>query len=173
MILPTQPLDHHPLRQTTLTTQPDGTPISELRYTAYGEERYASGEPPTGYRYTGQLSKLDTTGLYYYGARWYDPAIMTFARADTLIPDPSNPLDWNRYLYSRVNPVRYTDCQFMDVNAPPLFGNTAPAICGRDAPLGERMQKQSGENFKVRSASSAPPPGASCGLGSGRRGRGG
>ena len=29
------------------------------------------------------------------------------------------------------------NCQFTDVNAPPLFGNTAPAICGRDAPLGE------------------------------------
>jgi RHS repeat-associated protein len=109
MILPTQPLDLHPLRQATLTTQPDGTPISELRYTAYGEERYASGETPTGYRYTGQLSKLDTTGLYYYGARWYDPGIMAFASADTLIPDPGNPLDWNRYMYVRANPIYYND----------------------------------------------------------------
>jgi len=89
------------------------SPISELRYTAYGEERYASGETPTGYRYTGQLSKLDTTGLYYYGARWYDPAIMAFASADTLIPDPGNPLDWNRYMYARGNSIRLPTQQVM------------------------------------------------------------
>ena len=106
MILPTQPLDLHPLRQTTLTTQPDGTPISELRYTA-------SGETPTGYRYTSQLSKLDTTGLYYYGARWYDPGIMAFVSADMLIPDPYNPLDWNRYMYARGNSIRLPTQQVM------------------------------------------------------------
>jgi len=102
MILPTQPLDLHPLRQATLTTQPDGTPISELRYTA-------SGEPPTGYRYTGQLSKLDTTGLYYYGARWYDPYLNRMLSPDSIVPDPYNPLDWDRYSYARNNPIKYTD----------------------------------------------------------------
>ncbi len=66
----------------------------------------------------------------------------------------------------------YKPCQFTDVNAPPLFGNTAPAICGRDAPLGEQMQKQSGWKFKVRSAWSAPPRVVSCGPESGRKGRG-
>jgi len=42
-------------------------------------------------------------------ARWYDPGIMAFASADTLIPDPSNPLGWNRYLYSRANPINRDD----------------------------------------------------------------
>ncbi len=32
-----------------------------------------------------------------------------FAQADTIIPDPYNPLDYNRYAYSRNNPVNYTD----------------------------------------------------------------
>jgi len=32
-----------------------------------------------------------------------------FTSPDTLIPDPYNPLDWNRYQYSRANPLKYTD----------------------------------------------------------------
>ena len=32
-----------------------------------------------------------------------------FQQPDTVIPDPYNPLDWNRYLYARGNPLRYTD----------------------------------------------------------------
>lgn len=34
---------------------------------------------------------------------------MMFSSPDTLIPDPSNPLDWNRYLYARANPVNFND----------------------------------------------------------------
>ncbi len=41
-------------------------------------------------------------------------------------------------------PERLTQCQFSPVNAPLLFGNTAPALFGRAAPPGERMQRQSG-----------------------------
>lgn len=32
-----------------------------------------------------------------------------FGSPDTLIPDPYNPLDWNRYQYARGNPVNYND----------------------------------------------------------------
>ena len=28
---------------------------------------------------------------------------------DSIVPDPYNPLDWNRYSYARYNPIRYTD----------------------------------------------------------------
>jgi hypothetical protein len=34
---------------------------------------------------------------------------MQWSSPDTLIPDPYNPLDWNRYLYARGNPLRYND----------------------------------------------------------------
>lgn len=57
--------------------------------------------------YTGQ--RLDDTGLLYYGARYYDPAAGRFISPDTLIPDPSDPLDYNRYLYARGNPLKYND----------------------------------------------------------------
>lgn len=32
-----------------------------------------------------------------------------FSSPDTLIPDPYQPNDWNRYLYARANPIRYND----------------------------------------------------------------
>jgi len=34
---------------------------------------------------------------------------MQFQQPDTLVPDPYNPLDWNRYGYARYNPIKYTD----------------------------------------------------------------
>jgi len=38
-----------------------------------------------------------------------DLRIISFNKPDTLIPDPSNPLDFNRYGYARYNPLKYTD----------------------------------------------------------------
>jgi RHS repeat-associated protein len=58
-------------------------------------------------KYTGQ--RLDTTDLYYYGARYYDPAIGRFISADTIVPDPYDPQSLNRYSYCRNNPLRYID----------------------------------------------------------------
>jgi hypothetical protein len=37
------------------------------------------------------------------------PYINHFIQPDTIIPNPSNPQDWNRYGYARNNPLKYTD----------------------------------------------------------------
>lgn len=50
-----------------------------------------------------------TTGLVYLRARYYDPYLNQFIQPDTIVPDPSNPQDWNRYTYARNNPLKYTD----------------------------------------------------------------
>ena len=47
--------------------------------------------------------------LYYYNARYYDPSIGIFTTADTIIPDESDPLSYNRHMYVRGNPINYTD----------------------------------------------------------------
>ncbi|MEM7375636.1 MAG: RHS repeat-associated core domain-containing protein, partial [Bacteroidota bacterium] len=52
---------------------------------------------------------LDTTGLMYYNARYYDPEIGAFISPDTIVPDPANLLAYNRYMYTLGNPLRYTD----------------------------------------------------------------
>jgi len=62
--------DH--LGSTSLTTDANGAVISEMRYKAWGETRYASGTTPTKYTYTGQYSYTADFGLHYYNARWYD-----------------------------------------------------------------------------------------------------
>ena len=42
----------------------------------------------TDFTYTGQ--QVDAaTGLMFYDARWYDPALARFISADTIVPDPS------------------------------------------------------------------------------------
>jgi hypothetical protein len=41
--------------------------------------------------------------------RWNSPYINHFLQADTIIPDQTNPQNWNRYSYVNNNPLRYTD----------------------------------------------------------------
>ncbi len=45
----------------------------ELRYRPFGVTRFASGTTPTSVRFTGQREEA-ALGLYFYNARWYDPA---------------------------------------------------------------------------------------------------
>ncbi|GAP06337.1 protein containing RHS repeat-associated core domain [Anaerolinea thermolimosa] len=98
-----------------VTDAETGAVVGQIRYSAYGEERYTSGMTPTDYRYTGQLSRLAEIGLYHYGARWFDPEIAHFVQADTVVPDASNPATFDRFAYTRNNPIRYNDPMGHDV----------------------------------------------------------
>lgn len=98
--------DH--LGSTTIITSVSGTPISGSLYKPWGETRHTSGSIPTPYHYTGQREE-SSFGLYFYNARWYDPYLNHFTQPDSIVPDPYNPQDWNRYAYVRNNPIRYND----------------------------------------------------------------
>jgi RHS repeat-associated protein len=52
---------------------------------------------------------MEEIGLMYFVARWMDPYLNHFNQPDPIIPDPYNPQDWNRYAYTRFNPVINTD----------------------------------------------------------------
>lgn len=93
------------LGSTSLVTDDDGDFVSGIKYYPYGATR--AGSVPLDKQFTGQ--ELDSTGLYYYGARYYDPAIGRFISADLIIPDPNNPQSFNRYSYCINNPLKYTD----------------------------------------------------------------
>jgi len=92
----------------TAVTLSGTTETGEVRYKAFGATRFSSGTTPTTYRFTGQREEA-ALGLYYYNARWYDPALGHFLSPDTLVPEAGNALDYHRYAYTRFNPLKYTD----------------------------------------------------------------
>ncbi|HBA92108.1 MAG TPA: hypothetical protein DCZ08_10310, partial [Anaerolineaceae bacterium] len=96
------------LGSTSVTANASGNLLSSLRYTAFGEVRAASGTTSTDYRYTGQRNEAEI-GLYYYVARFYDPYLNHWTQPDTIVPDPYNPLAYDRYSYSSNNPINYAD----------------------------------------------------------------
>ena len=63
------------------------------------------GDLPTARRYTGQTHDAVIAGIYYYGARYYDPALGRFLQADTIVPNPQNSQSLNRYSYAANNPL--------------------------------------------------------------------
>ena len=92
--------DH--LGSSTIMASFTGSRLAELAYKGWGENRYTYGTTPTTYRYTGQRQEIllgGLDGLYYYGARWYDSSLSRFVQADSIIPQPGNPLAWDRYAY--------------------------------------------------------------------------
>ena len=91
---------------TSLTTA--GSAVEARRaYYAYGAERSATGDLQTDRTFTGQ--KSDATGLLYYNARYYDPTLGTFISPDSLVPGAGQVINYNRFLYVRGNPLKYTD----------------------------------------------------------------
>lgn len=96
--------DH--LSGTSLMTSDNGSLIgSMMKYMPFGTAR--SGDVPTDRLFTGQ--RYDDIGLYYYGARYYDPEIGRFISPDTIIPNPTDPQSFNRYSYCLNNPLKYID----------------------------------------------------------------
>jgi len=99
--------DH--LGSSNVSYRADGQQTITQRYYPWGTIRPGPNNAlPTDYTFTGQ--KLDeSTGLMYYGARYYDPALSRFIGADPIVPEPGNPQALNRYSYVYNNPLRYTD----------------------------------------------------------------
>ena len=77
-----------------------------VTWVAYGRDRRGS-ELRTTQRFTSQLT--DGTGLVYMNARYYDPQLGQFISPDTLVPDATQLMDFNRYAYARGTPMKYND----------------------------------------------------------------
>jgi RHS repeat-associated protein len=99
--------DH--LGSTSVTATSSGSLHSRQLYKPWGEVRYTSGSLPTKYTFTGQYSNISEFGLLFYNARWVDPVLGRFTSPDSIVPNPGNPLDWDRYSYVRNNPINYRD----------------------------------------------------------------
>ena len=73
-------------------------------YYPFGSDRNATG---TGndFKFTGQEEDGEL-GLYYYGARYYDPALGRFTQVDPLAGKYAG---WSPYSYALDNPLKYVD----------------------------------------------------------------
>jgi len=94
-------------------------------YQPYGQDN----RTPTGsntYKFTGKPVS-QTTGLYYYGARWYDQSIGRFISVDKGSGSFGNPQSLNSYVYACGNPTTYVD---PDGNEPTLFTQLASVLSG-------------------------------------------
>ncbi len=98
--------DH--LGSTSVLTNAQGAAEEHNSYRPYGQLHTHTGTADVAYKYTGQ-ERDPSTGLYFYNARYYDPALGRFISPDTLVPNPLDPQALNRYAYARNNPVLYTD----------------------------------------------------------------
>ena len=97
--------DH--LGSSNIITDQNGAQVQYCEYTPYGTLARNEGADLVKHKFTGK--ELDNTGLYFYGARYYDPTIGRFITADTIVQEPYNPQTLNRYSYCGNNPINYVD----------------------------------------------------------------
>jgi len=96
--------DH--LGSVSVATSATGAVLDRQEYGPWGNVR-GGNVSETTLNYTGQ--KRDGTGLLYYGARYYDPALGRFLSPDTMGVSLGNPQTLNRYSYVTNNPMNRTD----------------------------------------------------------------
>ena len=94
-----------------------GTPVAETNesgqvlvranYTPFGEE-VIPGAATDPHKFTGKELD-DESGLYYFGARYYDAHLGRFVSTDSTAGSNFDPQSWNRYAYSRNNPLNRID----------------------------------------------------------------
>jgi RHS repeat-associated protein len=90
---------------TRLITDENKTIVTAVIYHPFGEPYIKEGSEH--YLFCGK--EMDATGLYYYGARYYDSDLGRFITRDPLKGTIVNPQTLNQYTYCRNNPLKYTD----------------------------------------------------------------
>ncbi len=95
-----------------VVTDKDGIKKEVTEYEPYGgfsrRDRYGAGAEVASFYFTGQRFD-EESGLYYYNARYYMPEIGRFITADKIIPSATDAQSYNRYSYTRNNPVNFID----------------------------------------------------------------
>jgi RHS repeat-associated protein len=107
---------YHPdhVGSTSYVTDATGEVYQHIEYFAFGEtfvEEHSNTER-TPYLFNGKELD-DATGLYYYGARYYDPRTSIWQSVDPKAgsgePNSGAPVGWSPYNYCMNNPVKLVD----------------------------------------------------------------
>jgi RHS repeat-associated protein len=89
---------------TAMLTDSAGAVFQNVYYKPYGETWVVEGTPSDAVTRLFTSQEYDAeTGMYYYNARYYDPALAMF-----ICPDPAMQ-GANHYAYCGCNPVMYSD----------------------------------------------------------------
>jgi RHS repeat-associated protein len=91
------------LGSTLNLTDSSGNSLAQYAYEPFGNTTLVSGNSSNSYEYTGREN--DDTGLYYYRARYYNPAIGRFISEDPV----GLAGGINRYAYTKNDPVNRVD----------------------------------------------------------------
>src|SRR6185312_8536561 len=102
--------DH--LGSSSVITDSTGAKVQAITYQPHGgvntNQSFTTPAVDVPYKFTGK--EFDSsTDFYYYESRYYDPWFGRFISPDTIVPNPTDPQDLNRYTYAGNNPLRYTD----------------------------------------------------------------
>lgn len=102
-------LHKNQINSTSIQTDAQGDVVTTVEYLPYGEIASLTGADSLRRKFTGQ--ELDAeTGLYYFGARYYDPWLARFTTADDRLGAHwTQPDAFNRYAYVLNSPVRNID----------------------------------------------------------------
>ncbi len=89
-------------------TDENGNVVNEYTYDPWGNILSETETVENPIKYAGEYydEELD---MYYLRARYYDPNVGRFTSLDIKEGEISNPLDMNRYVYCRNNPIKYVD----------------------------------------------------------------
>ncbi|NMB98758.1 MAG: RHS repeat-associated core domain-containing protein [Thermoanaerobaculaceae bacterium] len=97
-----------------------GNVVYEQRYAPFGQKDKAhtskkpsncnNGEEEDSFPYgfTGHFGD-EESGLIYMQARYYNPTIGRFITPDNVLPSPTDSLSYDRYAYTRNNPINLID----------------------------------------------------------------
>ena len=93
---------------TTVSTA--GNVVHRRTYDSFGRKTGEAGALPSVLRrgFGGHDDDTDS-GLVYMRGRFYSPEIRRFLSADPFVQDLGNTADWNRFAYTRNNPVNRVD----------------------------------------------------------------
>ncbi|MDH5783039.1 MAG: hypothetical protein OEZ35_05180 [Candidatus Bathyarchaeota archaeon] len=95
------------LGSTRLMTNASVAVLTTMSYKPFGEKDEAYGDEER-FAFNGK-EEDPQTGLYYYGARYYDPETGRFTQPDAYTGKLGNPQAQNRYIYCTDNPLKYID----------------------------------------------------------------
>jgi RHS repeat-associated protein len=96
------------LGSTLALTDDDSRRTADYHLDPWGLITARSGDSINRLIFTGQEHDL-STGLVYFGARYYDPAIARFLSQDSVLGKPALPPSLHRYLYAYGNPLVFVD----------------------------------------------------------------